>query len=79
MKLKYKNKHNIKVLLIGENLNEDLYYCVNHYGLFENHIGDYLYTLFNYSFSEGISFNYHNVQQYELQHILGDEKCQKDL
>lgn len=80
MALKYKNKHKIKILLIGENLNEDLYYCVKNYNIFDSLTDNYyFYTLFHYSFTNGISFNYHNIQQYKIQEMLEDAECLKDL
>lgn len=77
-----------KILLIGRNLNEKLYYIVNKLddGCFDNDWRElgYLnsgifYTLYNYSFEDGIEFNWHNTRQQEIEYELGDLEDQAHL
>lgn len=78
MKFNYKNKHKFKILLIGTNLCEDLYYCVHSYLKFEEN-EDISYTLYDFVINKGISFNFINREQAKIERTLEGALCQKDL
>lgn len=76
MDIRYNHKHKFKMLLIGRNLNEELYYNVQTYNMFDDNNYPFLYTLYDYNFEEGISFNYINIEQKKIQDELNRrDKC----
>lgn len=74
MNIRYKNKHKFKMLLIGHDLNDELFYNVELYNAeYRTKNYPYLYTLFHYNFQDGISFSYMNKAQYNIQINLATE------
>ena len=83
LRIKYKNKHKFKILLIGSSLCEELFYCIHSYSLIEEN-EDICYTLYHFDLKDGISFNYINREQKNIEKELEEELrerslCQKDL
>lgn len=71
-KIKYKNKHNVKILLIGRNLEDSLLEVVEYFGS-ENILNlPFLYTLYDFTFKEGVSFSWYDRAQAEISKILKD-------
>lgn len=64
-------KNNINILLIGQNLDENLYYTVNrivtYSGVEKNEV---FYSLYAVDFEHGIDFNYYNVHQEKIRNNL---------
>ena len=69
MQWKYPTK-NFKLLLIGNDLNEDLYYCVKFYDEFKENNAKFLYTIFQIDLTKGIGFNYFNKIQRLIENSL---------
>lgn len=66
MDAKYKFKHKFKTLLIGQNLSEDLFYVIDLYDSSRPTLqNNDFYTLFNYTFDNGIGFNWHTTKEKE--------------
>ena len=74
MNRRYKYKHKFKMLLVGHDLSEELYYNVEKYDIFGNSDYPFLYTLYHYTFNSGISFEYYDKYQFEIENkILNGE------
>lgn len=78
LNIKYKGKHKFKILLVGENLHEELHYCVTNYEAGINN-SEYNYSLYAFEIMSGISFSYYNKEQKHIQKILETNEWQNDL
>lgn len=59
------------IILLGEKLNPELFYCVNSYDTYRYSVIDTVYYyLYHYSFEEGINFHYINTTQQEIERRL---------
>ena len=73
--LRYKNcleskylRRNFYIILLGKNLNSELFYCIKSYDPYDLvERGRVYYYLYNYSFEEGINFHYINTNQIHIQ------------
>lgn len=72
MSLKYKYKHKFKIILIGEKLNENLFYIINYYNFSHPYHCNNTYTLYEFDLENGISFCSYDTLQLQIESYLNE-------